>query len=157
MSDALYESDFYAWTQDQADALRHRRAQSNAVDWERVAEEIADLGASEKNTVRSSVLRILEHLYKLSATANADVVPHWAAEIGNFRAEMFSRLTPTIARLVKEELPQLHARAARQAQKQFRLQEPQSVIDPSLRWTWDQITGDGEEDPLDRDYPIARD
>ena len=157
MSDALYESDFYAWTQDQADALRHRRAQSNAVDWERVAEEIADLGASEKNTVRSSVLRILEHLYKLSTTANPEVVGHWLDEVGNFRGELFSRLTPSIRRLVESELPKLHERAARSAQQQFNRREPGKAIDTALRWTWDEISGEAEDDPLNRDYPIISD
>lgn len=157
MSDALYESDFYAWTQDQADALRHRRAQSNAVDWERVAEEIADLGASEKNTVWTSAFRIVEHFYKLHATRNPLVVAHWAQEIGNFRAEMYSRLTRSIERLVKEDLEAVHVRAARQAQKQFRLEEPDSEIDSSLRWTWAQITGESEDDPLNEDFPLTRD
>ena len=39
----LYDQDFYVWTQEQAAALRAAAkagGRSNAVDWERVAEEI---------------------------------------------------------------------------------------------------------------------
>ena len=50
----LYEDDFYAWTQAQAQALRApgMRA-SNVVDWERVAEEIEDLGKRDVLAVQS--------------------------------------------------------------------------------------------------------
>ena len=39
----LYERDFYSWSMQQADALKRR--DFNAVDWDNVIEEIADLGA----------------------------------------------------------------------------------------------------------------
>jgi len=44
-SSNLYERDYYAWLQDQVQALRERRIEE--VDWENVAEEIEDLGKSE--------------------------------------------------------------------------------------------------------------
>ena len=46
----LYERDYYTWTQEQARALRDRRTE--AVDWTNVAEEIEDLGKSERRPPR---------------------------------------------------------------------------------------------------------
>jgi hypothetical protein len=43
-ADLLYEEDFYAWTQQQAELLRRLPAISNELDIEHIAEEIEDLG-----------------------------------------------------------------------------------------------------------------
>lgn len=63
---AAYEGDFYAWTQQQAAALRAEAASgSNApIDWENVAEEIESMGRSQKNEISSRLRRISEHLLK---------------------------------------------------------------------------------------------
>ena len=44
-----YEQDLYAWTQEQASFLRMR--QSDRIDWENLAEEIAAVGRSDYVTV----------------------------------------------------------------------------------------------------------
>ena len=48
-TDAAYDEDFYAWTQNQAQALRRAGAERNnaPVDWENVAEEIESMGRSQ--------------------------------------------------------------------------------------------------------------
>lgn len=62
-----HDRDFYAWTKEQAKALRAAaEARVNLpVDWELLAEEIEDLGKAERDAVRSQVVRVLEHLMKL--------------------------------------------------------------------------------------------
>ena len=50
-SSQLYDHDYYAWVQDQVRALREHRTEE--VDWENVAEEIEDLGKSEKWSIES--------------------------------------------------------------------------------------------------------
>jgi hypothetical protein len=62
-SSDLYERDYYAWLQDQVRALRERRVEE--VDWENVAEEIEDLGKSERRGVSSHLATVMEHLLKL--------------------------------------------------------------------------------------------
>ncbi|HZP19820.1 MAG TPA: DUF29 domain-containing protein [Bauldia sp.] len=57
-----YQSDFYAWTQDQA--ARLREARPNSIDWENVAEEIESVGGSEKREIRSRLKVLLKHLLK---------------------------------------------------------------------------------------------
>ena len=61
-----YDDDFYAWTQYQAEVLRSMPCDDNRFDRENVAEEIEDLGKSERNAVRSEIRRIIEHLLKLA-------------------------------------------------------------------------------------------
>ena len=57
-----YESDFYAWTVDQARSLR--RLRPGGVDWENLAEEIGSLGRSDKRAIGSDLKIVLEHLIK---------------------------------------------------------------------------------------------
>ena len=61
-----YEDDFYAWTRHQAEVLRSMPVSDNRFDREHVAEEIEDLGKSERDAVRSQIRRIIEHLLKLA-------------------------------------------------------------------------------------------
>jgi hypothetical protein len=60
----LYERDYYAWIQNQVRALQKHRI--DEIDWANVAEEIEDLGKSEKRSVESQITRIVEHLLKLA-------------------------------------------------------------------------------------------
>lgn len=61
-ADTLYERDFFAWTQEQAEKLRARA--HNEVDWENVAEEIASLGRSDKREMARRLGVLLTHLLK---------------------------------------------------------------------------------------------
>lgn len=58
----LYDTDFYQWTQAQAAALRDGKARD--LDWTNLAEEIDSVGASEKRTITSQLIRLLAHLLK---------------------------------------------------------------------------------------------
>ncbi len=58
----LYDRDFFAWTQDQADALRRRSA--NEIDWENLLEEVETLGRQEQGELTSHMTVLLTHLLK---------------------------------------------------------------------------------------------
>jgi Domain of unknown function DUF29 len=60
MSD--YDTDFYAWTQAQAQALR--AGAWDAVDRDHLAEEIEDVGKSERRALVSHLRVLLTHLLK---------------------------------------------------------------------------------------------
>ena len=47
----LYERDYYTWVVEQARALKQRRIEM--LDWQNLAEEVEDLGRSEKRELRS--------------------------------------------------------------------------------------------------------
>ena len=53
MTASLYEEDFYAWTQQQAELLRRLPPVGNELDIENIAEEIEDLGRSDLRAARS--------------------------------------------------------------------------------------------------------
>ena len=57
-----YKSDFYGWTQDQADALRRRSV--NEIDWDNLLEEIGDLGGAKRRELRSRPSVVIAHLLK---------------------------------------------------------------------------------------------
>ena len=75
MTDAdssLYDDDFYAWTQEQAELLRRGPAAAIASTSTLIAEEIEDLGKSELHTVQSLCEHIIEHLLKLEYSGLAE-------------------------------------------------------------------------------------
>ena len=55
-----YETDFFAWTQAQAAALRATRP--NNIDWANIAEELETMGRSERREVENRIRLILTHL-----------------------------------------------------------------------------------------------
>ena len=59
---SLYERDYYTWTLEQARALKQRRAEM--LDWENLAEEVEDLGKSERRELRNRLHVLLAHLLK---------------------------------------------------------------------------------------------
>ena len=82
MDRALYDDDFYAWTQEQAELLRQGSAASNRLDFDLIAEEIEDLGKSELHTVQSLCEHIIEHLLNWSIRVSR-AGRHWRREIAS--------------------------------------------------------------------------
>src|SRR5215469_12676972 len=85
-SSELYDRDYYAWIQHQVQALRERRIED--VDWANAAEEIEDLGKSERRGLRSQLARLLEHLLKLQylrGTSRANNRRGWELSIKGAR------------------------------------------------------------------------
>ncbi|AFZ25980.1 protein of unknown function DUF29 [Cylindrospermum stagnale PCC 7417] len=62
MNSATHNNDFYAWTQEQAHLLRTK--QFNQIDFHHLAEEIEDMGRSEKRELESRLELLLMHLLK---------------------------------------------------------------------------------------------
>src|SRR5215212_11060827 len=99
-----YEDDFYAWTQYQAQVLRTLDTRDNRFDREHLAEEIEDLGKSERDAVRSQVQRILIHFLKLAYSPARDPRFDWIDTIIDARGELADKLSPTLRRDVEAEL-----------------------------------------------------
>jgi hypothetical protein len=103
----LYEDDFYAWTQEQAAALRALRG-DNRLDAEHLAEEIEDLGRSDLQAVESYVQQIMAHLLKLDYSGFDLPRRHWRAEIVAFRGILRRKLSPSLEWKVRQELSELY-------------------------------------------------
>jgi hypothetical protein len=106
-----YEDDFYAWTQYQAEVLRTMRTRDNRFDREHVAEEVEDLGKSERHALRSEVRWVLEHFLKLTYSPAVDPRPDWRESIAAARVELHERLTATLRRDIEAELPRIYQHA----------------------------------------------
>lgn len=62
MMKSLYESDFYAWTKEQAELLKHKTWE--ALDLPNLIEEIESLGRQERQELRNRLGVLLGHLLK---------------------------------------------------------------------------------------------
>ena len=58
----LYEQDFLAWVENQAEALRAR--QVGAIDWANLLEEVESMGISQRHEIKSRLTILLMHLIK---------------------------------------------------------------------------------------------
>jgi hypothetical protein len=84
----LYETDFNQWIEDTIEKLQNRDFE--AVDLENLIEEVATLGRSEKREIDSLLMRIFEHILKLTYWDSERTYneKHWKAEIYNFRKQL---------------------------------------------------------------------
>jgi hypothetical protein len=121
---ALYDEDFYAWTQEQAAALRTHFRGDNRIDVEHLAEEIEDLGKSDLHAVESFVEQIIAHLLKLDYSGQQPPRAHWRAEVLNFRQNVDRKITPTIRRKVERKLEKLYENARQLAAVGALVHEP---------------------------------
>jgi hypothetical protein len=149
-ADDLYDRDFFLWTQAQADALRAAgkgQRGSNSVEWERVAEEVEDLGKSDVDAAMSLMVTALEHLFKLAASGRPEPHGHWRKEVRAARGNLKRKLSPTIRAKVQADLEALHVEAAALAADAFSSEEPQTAIPLERRWTLAEVLGE-ENDPI---------
>ena len=123
----LYEEDFYAWTQQQAQALRTHFRGDNRLDVEHLAEEVEDLGKSELHAVEIFVENVIEHLLKLDYSGWVEARNHWRAEVDAFRASIERKITPRIRQQVETELDALYERVRRAAARSLHQREPDFV------------------------------
>ena len=137
----LYDRDFYAWTQEQAKALRTHFPGDNRIDVQHLAEEVEDLGKSELHAVESYIENVIEHLLKLDYSALVEPRDHWRLEIDAFRASIERKLTSRIRQQVEAELEPLYQRARRAAARSLHRAEPDFVrrVPKACPYDWDVI------------------
>ena len=150
MTDAkgLYDVDFVAWTEQQAEALRataHGGA-NQPLDWENLAEEIESLGKSDRRELRSQMYRIIRHLAKLQFSQ--DPRGGWRESVrdGRKQAELVladsPSLKPQLDQFVSEENPGAIKRAVADLGE---FGEVDTVAQRALRqtrYTVDQVLSD---------------
>jgi hypothetical protein len=149
----LYETDFYAWTQTQAKELRRfaRTRPNLPLDLAHLAEEIRDLGRSERDAVFSLAQQILQHFLLIEHSPAVEQRPHWMDEIDDFRARMKRKLSPAIRRHLKRELPELYADGRRIVARKMRRygEDDAATTRPTeCPYTLDQVLGDWEPDAV---------
>ena len=107
----LYGQDFVAWSKQQAEALRAaaRTGSNQLLDWENLAEEIEDLGTSQRSALGSLIMRIVQHLVKLEYSPSIEPRSGWRRTIRLARLQAQRRiadspsLKPELGRIVEDE------------------------------------------------------
>lgn len=105
----LYETDYYAWTRDQAEKIR--RGELARVDVPNLIEELESLGRSEERELESRLEQLLMHLLKWEHQSWKRGAP-WTATIREQRRRL--------ARLLKR-MPSLRAKVGEFLQDDYEL------------------------------------
>jgi len=136
MTDTRYETDFYQWTQAQADALRAK--DWPALDVDHLAEEIESLGASDRRALRSHLMRLSQHLLKWHYQPQRRG-ESWRQSIDNTRLQI--ELIVEDSRSLRSFLPEAFAwaypRARKAAAEDTRL--PLATFPEACPWTLAQL------------------
>ena len=137
----LYDEDFYAWTQEQARALRRHFRGDNRLDVEHLAEEVEDLGKSDLQAVESFIEQIIAHLLKLDYSGQDRPRSHWRAEVLSFRQSVKRKITPSIRRVVEGKLDELYRYGRQTATIGAIVHEPDLIrrLPRSCPYDWDAI------------------
>jgi len=108
-----YDTDFYAWTQDQAAALRAQEAKT--LDWDHLAEEIEDVGNSVRFAIESQLVRLLWHLLKLRYDPATRPRRGWRVTVDTAREEIAKRARGGLQYYPAAYLPEAYRHARRKA------------------------------------------
>ena len=141
--EALYDADFYVWSEVQAELLRKR--QFDALDIESLIEEVEDLGGALKRSVLNNASVIIEHLLKLQFSPAAESRAGWVESVLEHRRRLEFDLTPRLRNILEDELPRVYFLVRRDTDRKFRLHDAHAAADAlpaACPYSLDQVTGD---------------
>jgi hypothetical protein len=135
---ALYEQDFYAWTQEQAALLREGALQD--LDVTNLAEEVESLGKSDRRALGSHLRNLVMHLLKWEYQPDGRLTGHsWQSSIRTARDEIAMILedSPSLAPTVPELLARRYPLARQNAADETGLPLPTFPV--ACPWTPEQV------------------
>ena len=119
----LYDQDYYLWLRTTINKLRTN--QFSSVDLDNLIEELEDMGRSQKRTVKSLLIRLFEHLLKLTYwnVERERNEGHWKGEIRTFRREIKDELkdSPSLKPYILEIFDQCYQDARTEASDRSQL------------------------------------
>ena len=139
MTTATYETDFYQWTQQQADLLR--QGALSALDIENLIEEIESMGKRDRRAIGSYLRNVIMHLLKWQYQPQRRGTS-WQISINRGRDEIevllneSPSLNPQLSALISDE----YRRARKEASIETSL--PLTTFPEACPFTVEQITGD---------------
>lgn len=109
---SLYDTDFYAWTQEQSAKLRELFAdQANLrLDFENLAEEIDSMGRSNRRELVNRLMQLDEHLMKLAFSLAWEPRRQWKKSVAGQRFSIAKLLNKnaSLRRELSEALAEAH-------------------------------------------------
>ncbi len=141
MTNTTYQTDFYAWTQEQAVLLKEE--EFTEVDWQNLIEEIESMGRSEQKEMESRLSLIIMHLLKIQYQPQRRG-RSWATTIAIQRIDLRRHLrkNPSLRAQLAEAIADIYPDAAKKAAIETRL--PLSIFPSDCPWTVEEI--------LDKDW-----
>ena len=117
LNQVKHENDFYAWTQQQAHLLK--TGQLNQIDWCHIAEEIEDMGRSEKRELESRLEVLLMHLLKWQFQPNLRS-RSWQLSIKEqrLRLEKLLKENPSLNSILTDSLEKIYQIAIISAERE---------------------------------------
>jgi hypothetical protein len=136
-TEAIYERDFYTWSQEQAEHVRAGRW--TAVDRENVAEEIESLGREQFAKMRSAIRVLLIHMLKWDHQPDRRG-RSWALSIKAQRLDLADILegNPGVRPRIDEAISKAYRQAVLEAARETGLEEDE--FPPQCPYGWDDIT-----------------
>ncbi|MBH8576721.1 DUF29 domain-containing protein [Nostocaceae cyanobacterium CENA369] len=135
----LYETDFYAWTQQQANLLRHQ--QWHQLDLSNLIEEIESLGRKERQELRNRLSILIGHLLKWEYQPTKRS-RSWIATIRIQRREILNLLNenPSLQPYLEAALQEAYENAKDLASAETNL--PLSTFPQQCSYTMAEISSD---------------
>jgi hypothetical protein len=136
----LYETDFYAWANQQAALLRS--GQLAGADIANIAEEIESIGKTEKRELVNRLTVLLTHLlkwqYQSSIQSNS-----WRVTIGTQRLDIADHLAdnPSLKATLDESMARAYRKAVAAATIETGL--PEKAFPTKCPWSFEQATDTG--------------
>lgn len=119
----LYNVDYNLWILDIVKKLENR--DFNEVDWNNLIEEILDLSKRDKRKIESLLIKLIEHLLKLTywQTEKDRCEAHWQGEIRTFRIQINRQLqdSPSLKNYLTNILDQCYHKGKAIASDRSRL------------------------------------
>ena len=133
---ATYESDFYAWANEQAALLRAWKL--SAADIENIAEEIESMGKADKRELLSRLSVLLLHLLKWQFQPGRRGAS-WEVTIRNQRRALARHLAdnPSLKPKAPEALSDAYGDARGEAYAETGL--PEETFPATCPWTFDEL------------------
>ena len=138
-----YERDFYAWIHSQARALRERRFE--ALDLDKLIEEVEDLGKAIARELRSRLKIILIHLLKWQYQS-AKRSSSWRLTLGEQRDQIEDLLeeNPSLRPQLPDAMAKAYASACKSAAREMKLAGHRShaIFPAQCPWSLEEILDD---------------
>ena len=134
-----YDEDYVRWLDQQLALLR--KGQWTALDRGNLAEEIADMGRSERSAVTSNMIVVMLHLLKCVAQPER-VSGSWIGSTREHRRRLHETFedSPSLRHYATERFAYAYGQARKQAADETRL--PRSIFPESAPFSVDEMLGE---------------
>jgi hypothetical protein len=136
VTSTLYDSDFYAWSQEQARLLRAGKL--GGADIEHIAEELESMGKAEKRELVSRLTVLLAHLLKWQFQPDRRGAS-WEATIAVQRDDLVDHLNdnPSLKAQLDEAVASAYRKAVLTAHGETDL--PTQAFPPNCPWSFEEV------------------